>query len=161
MRKRASEPNRLGRSMDEFSQRTAREIFASFPEWEALSTCQTWKGSEPFLVVTIPPPAEANTDLPLRISTWDEEVTVDFDYYHTHFNKWMPEEGDGRHDAALLYVRDLLEEKMAVVSWWQDDLCKSCGQYVPGAELKPTFNIHWTAARVRSWKGSVNADIKA
>jgi len=147
--------------MNEFSQRIAREIFASHPEWEALAASETWKGSDPFLVVTVPAPVKANTHLPLRISTWDDEVTVDFDYYHTHFSKWTPEEGDGPHDAALLYVRDLLNEKVAVVSWWQGDLCKACAQYVPGSELKPSFNISWTAARVRSWQGNFNANVKA
>lgn len=147
--------------MTEFSHKIGDEIFASRPEWEAFATYETYKNSEPYLVVTIPAPAEANTHLPLRISTWDDEVTVDFDYYHTHFDRWAPKEGDGRQEAAQIYVEELLAEKFAVVSWWQGESCRICSQYVPGTELKISFNIPWSNARVRSWKGSFNADIKA
>lgn len=147
--------------MNEFNQRIAREVFYSYPEWEVLAASETWKGSGPFVVVTVPAPAEANTRGALTVSTWGEEVIVAFDHYHTHFGKWTPAEDDGPHDAALLYVRDLLAEKVAVISWWYGNLCKACAQYLPGTALKPCSNIRWTHVRIRSWQGNLNADVSA
>ena len=147
--------------MSPFSLRIREEILSTFPEWSKFAVEETYKGSEPYLVVTVPAPPEANTELPLRISTWDEEVTVDFDYYHTHFEKWRPEGDDDRHRSGQLYVKSLLNEEIAAVSWWQGDLCKLCSQLEPGEPLKPRFNISFTSVRVRSWKGAHNADSEA
>jgi hypothetical protein len=133
----------------------------AFPDWECFAAKETWKGSDPYLVVTVPPPPEAKTELPLRISTWDEEVTVDFDYYHTHFDRWNPDDGDDRHNSALLYVRAILEEKIAAASWWQDDKCKICSQLEPGDSLAPWLKISYSKVRVRSWRGTHNADMSA
>ena len=66
--------------MSPFSLQVREEILSRFPEWVDFAADETYDDSEPYLVVTVPAPLEANTTLPLRISTWDEEITVDFDY---------------------------------------------------------------------------------
>ncbi len=147
--------------MSPFSLRIRQEVLSAFPDWEKYAEEETWKNSEPYLVVTVPAPEKANTDLPLRISTWDEEVTVDFDYYHTHFDRWTPETEDTKHESALIYVQDLLAETLAVGSWWQDGHCKVCGQVEPGNPLTPPFAIAYSRVRVRSWNGTHNADSDA
>ncbi len=144
--------------MDDFSSRIRRELLDSHPEWQQFCAEERWKDSEPYLVVTVPAPEEANTTLPLRISTWDGEVTVDFDYYHTHFDRWQPHEGDTKHQSALLYVRELLAERIAVASWWQGELCKVCAQLEPGAPLQPPLMVPFSKIRVRSWYGAHNSD---
>lgn len=145
--------------MSPFSSRIRDEILAAFPEWKVFATSETYNGSPPYLVVTVPAPPEARTDLPLRISTWDEEVTVDFDYYHTHFDRWNPLDGDDRNKSAFIYVKAILDEQIAAASWWQGDHCKVCSQIEPGASLNPSFNIAYSKVRVRSWRGSHAADI--
>ena len=118
--------------MSPFSTRIREELLATFPVWESFAALETYKESHPYLVVTVPAPLEARIDFPLRISTWDEEVTVDFDHYHAHFDHWSPEEGDGRHKSALLFIKAVLEESVAAASWWQGDHCKICAQLEPG-----------------------------
>jgi hypothetical protein len=130
--------------MSPFSSQIREEILATFPEWEPFVTSETYKGSQSYMVVTVPPPLEAKAEHPLRISTWDEEVTIDFDYYHTHFDRWNPEEGDDRTKSALLYTKAVLEEQIAVASWWQGDHCKLCSQIESGASLKPPFRVAYT-----------------
>lgn len=147
--------------MGPFSLRIRDEVLASFPEWGSFAVEETYKGSEPYLVVAVPPPSASKTDLPLRISTWDEEVTVDFDYYHAHFDRWNPDEGDDRHKSALLFVRAILEEQVGAISWWQGDLCKVCSQHEPGESLQPRFKVAYSTVRVRSWRGTLNADSDA
>jgi hypothetical protein len=144
--------------MSPFSLRIREEVLISFPEWAPYVAEETWKNSPPYLVVTVPPPTDADTEQPLRISTWDEEVTVDFDYYHAHFDRWTAKPGDTRHQSALMYVQDLLAERLAVASWWQDSHCKVCAQMQPGGSLKPSINIGYNRIRVRSWNGTHNAE---
>lgn len=144
--------------MSPFSARIRDEILAAFPAWSVYAVSETYKNSKPYLVVTVPAPHEANTSLPLRISTWDEEVTVDFDHYHSHFARWNPEDGDDIHKSALLFVQAVLSEEIAAASWWQGDHCKVCSQLKPGAPLKPRFNVAFTRVRVRSWLGTHNVD---
>ncbi|WP_255989659.1 hypothetical protein [Chitinolyticbacter albus] len=147
--------------MSPFSIRIREEVLATFPEWSAFAVEQAFKGSGPYLVVTVPAPPEAKSDHPLRISTWDDEVTVEFDYYHTHFDRWNPVEGDNRHTSALFYVKSVLDEKVAVASWWQEEACKVCSQLEPGESLKPPLDVVYSRVRVRSWRGSHNADSDA
>ncbi len=147
--------------MSPFSLRIREEVLGTFPEWAPYVTEETWKDSEPYLVLIVPALRGANTELPLRISTWDEEVTVDFDYYHTHFERWTANPGDTRHQSGLMYVQELMAEKLAVASWWQGSHCKVCGQVEPGGSLKPSLHIAYTHVRVRSWNGTHNVDSDA
>ena len=136
-------------------------MLAAFPEWARYAAEETWKGSEPYLVVTVPAPGGASTTLPLRITTWDEEVTVYFDYYHTFFERWNPNPGDSKDQSALIYVREFLAEKIAVVSWWQDSHWKVSSQFEPGTPLSPPIKVAYTRVRIRSWKGTHNAESDA
>jgi hypothetical protein len=145
--------------MNPFSTRIREEVVAAYPEWEPFVTSETYKGSLPYLVIKVPTPPEARTNHPLRISTWDDEITVDFDYYHTHFERWNPAEGDDRNQSALLFIKAIVKEQLAAASWWQGEYCKLCAQIEPGASLNPPFNVAYSKIRVRSWKGSHNADI--
>ena len=142
--------------MSPYSVRIREEVLAAFPAWAAFAVEDTYQGSKPYLVVTVPAPPEAKTDLPLRISTWDDELTIDFDYYHTHFDRWNPEQDDDRHKSALLFVKAILEERISAASWWQEEACKLCSQLEPGAPLQPPFNVSYSKVRVRSWLGSHN-----
>jgi hypothetical protein len=144
--------------MDPFSRRISAEILSTHPDWAVYSRSETWKGSDEYFVVEIAPPAASDT-LPLRVSTWDDEVTVDFDYYHAHFERWMPKPGDTKFQSALLYVRALTAEELGAASWWDGDLCKLCGPYERGAPLQPPFSASFTRVRVRSWNGGFDVDV--
>jgi hypothetical protein len=145
--------------MSPFSARVSAEVLADFPEWQLASRLETYKGSDEYFVVELQPPNAKS--LPLRVSTWDDEVTVDFDYYHAHFERWRPEPGDNRYMAGLLYVTDIMGDRLGAASWWQDEHCKMCAAYEPGAPLAPRLSIAFTRVRVRSWTGVLDADDEA
>jgi hypothetical protein len=142
--------------MSPLSARTSAEILADFPECQVASRLERYEGSDEYFVVEIPPPNP--NSLQLRVSTWDDEVTTDFDYYHAHFARWRPEPGDNRYLAGLLFVKEVMSERLGAVSWWQDNHCKMCAAYEAGAPLTPRFDIAFTGVRVRSWTEVLDVD---
>jgi hypothetical protein len=143
-----------------FSLQVRQEILCSFPEWEPFAVEERWKESEPYLLVTIQAPATAGA-LPLRISTWDDEVTVDFDHYHAHFDYWLPKPSEPEELAALPFVQALLREEVTVASWWLESAFKASSQRAPGEDLKAPLGIKHSRVRVRSWRGTHNVDRSA
>jgi hypothetical protein len=111
-------------------------------------------------VLLIDPPAEAAVDRGLLIHTDKGEVTVGFDFYHSHFDSAV---GDGEHfgtGAAIAFVRQIVSEQIAVVSWWRDDEWRGSSQVEAGAQPAALLVKEYNRVRVRSWKGSFNADTR-
>jgi hypothetical protein len=140
------------------------ELFAEYPHWRALARTEIAEDGSSFAVVEVAPPAAANVEHGLVIDTAREEITVGFDCYHTHFDEWV---GDGQHfgtEAALEFIRQVVSERISVVSWWFNDQWRGSGQLEAGATPEPPS---WAGAesynriRVRSWNGTFNADIDA
>lgn len=140
----------------------ADEIFAEFPQWKDLARIETSDDGKPYLVIEVPAPAEACVEYGLIIDTSNDEVIVGFDCYHSHYDEWV---GDGEHfgtQAALEFVRQILSERVAVVSWWQGETWCGSAQLEAG---QPIESISFPASRefnlirVRSWHGSLNRDV--
>jgi hypothetical protein len=113
------------RGLDPFSAATAEEIFSAFPEWRPLARIQEADDGTASLVIEVVPPVDANVEHGLIIDTSNGEVTVGFDHYHSHFDRWS---GDGEHFGtriALEFVRQILEERVSIVSWWLNE--RWCG----------------------------------
>lgn len=148
--------------MDEFSAATAEEIFAAFPEWRTLARTERGEDGASFLVVEVRPPAEANVEHGLTIDTSNGEVTVGFDCYHSHFDQWV---GDGEHfgaQAALQFVKQILAERVSVVSWWLNEAWRGSAQMESGSSPEvPSWATDFNRVRVRSWRGTFNADTGA
>ncbi len=148
--------------MNEFSLATAEEILAAFPEWRTLTRTEEADDGDTFLALEVVPPLEANVEHGLVIDTSNGEVTVGFDHYHSHFEQWV---GDGEHfgtQAALQFVKQILEERVAVVSWWHNEEWRGSSQFEVGSPpQEPTWSTDYNRVRVRSWKGTFNADVGA
>ncbi len=142
----------------------AEELFTAFPQWRSLARHEKAEDGSSYLVVEVQAPPEANVKHGLYIDTSNDEVTVGFDCYHSHFDDWT---GDGEHfgtRAALEYIKQILSEKVGVISWWLNDEWRGSAQVEAGAPSeKPKWATEGTfnRIRVRSWKGSLNADISA
>lgn len=148
--------------MDAFSLAAANEIFDAFPEWRAFAREEHADDGSSFLVVQVTPPASANVEHGLVIDTSNDEFTVGFDCYHCHFDEWV---GDGDQfgtRAALEFVEQIINERVAVVSWWQDAEWRGSSQLVAGASPEqPSWQTTFNRVRIRSWRGTFNADIGA
>jgi hypothetical protein len=150
--------------MDTFSIETANELFSVFPQWRQLARSEQAEDGTSYLVVEVSPPPEANVEHGLRIDASNGEVTVGFDCYHSHFDSLV---GDGEHfgtKAALEFIKQLLSDRVAVISWWSDEKWRGSGQLEAGS---PPAIPSWTTAtdinriRVRSWNGLLNSDSDA
>lgn len=100
---------------------SADALFAEFPEWRALARVETADDGASFVVVEVKAPPAAGVEHGLIVDTSNDEVTVGFDCYHAYFDDWA---GDGEHfgtNAALAFIKQILEERVAIVSWWHGD----------------------------------------
>jgi hypothetical protein len=146
--------------MDRFSEQAAEEFLAVFPEWRQFARTEQRGDGDSYFVLEVDPPAQAAVDHGLLVHTDNEEVTVGFDFYHSHFDSAI---GDGEHfgtAAAVEFVRQIIMERVAVASWWLDDAWKGSSQIEAGAQPTDSFAKEYNRIRVRSWKGTFNADIR-
>ncbi len=142
--------------LDEFSRRYGDSLFSVHPEWRKFARQQRDdRSGTVFLVVEVPPPAGADGDLPLSIFTDNEEVTVVFDCFHTHYG-WP----DASFEDPLVLVHQILNEEISVASVWTGDEWRGSELIQPGALPEPEeWSPPITRVRVRSWKGTDNRDL--
>ena len=145
--------------LDSFSRDVAVRLFSKYPQWRAFATVEPSTQGDCFLSVTVPAPAEADVEHGLVVSTEDGVVTVGFDYFHTHF---YPAVGDGDQfgtDYALHFIDEVLSEQVAAISWWKGDALQSFSTRKGGVNAMPEDLVgSFDRERIRSWKGTLNAD---
>lgn len=145
--------------LDEFSRKVADSLFAQFPEWRKLARIEPAADGAGYLQLEIAAPLESATDHGLTITTENGEVTVSFDYYHGHF---FGQVGDGERvgaDYAIHLVSELVNERIPVISWWQDGALVAFSTIESGKALMEDSLVGpYDKIRVRSWKGNLNAD---
>ena len=95
------------------------------------------------------------------IHTDNEEVTVGIDYYHSHFDSMVGDDDHFGTRAAVEFVRQIVSERIVVVSWWLDDHWRGSSQIEAGAQPSAAFVKEYNRIRVRSWNGTFNADVRA
>lgn len=148
--------------MADFSTEAAEQLFARYPDWRKYARSEKADDGKPFVRLEVPAPVEANAIGGLIVSTANEEVTVEFDYYHSHFDDMV---GDGENvgiEAALAFIDRVLAEKVAAVSWWNDDEWRGSATIEAGKEPQASDFTHpFNRVRVRSWRGKLNADVDA
>lgn len=134
----------------------AEPLLTEFPAWRQFARHEDDDGHS-YLVIEVPVPEAANVERALLMTTANDEVTIGFDAYHSHFDDCV-----GEFEGALEFVRQLISERVAVVSWWQDEEWRGSTTVEAGAE--PGFPS-WASSqrvnriRVRSWNGTHNADV--
>jgi hypothetical protein len=145
--------------LDEFSRAVANRLLSKFPYWRDFATVETSSDGVCYLNVTVPAPPQAQTQYGLIVTTEDRVVTVGFDYFHTHFHSAV---GDGEHfgtDYAFHFIDDVLSERIAAISWWLGEDLVAFSTRKNGVNAMPDALIGpHDRERVRSWKGSLNAD---
>jgi hypothetical protein len=143
--------------LNDFAKVFAAALFSQYPEWR--NHAEINGSSRDCLVVTVPAPAAAHIDSPLRIYT-DDEVTIEFDGFHMHFD-WPPVSPRANWSFDALSVVDaILSEIVGVVSWWEGVRQSVSATFRPGEPDGLRAPPGTTRVRKRSWQGTLNADAK-
>jgi hypothetical protein len=138
-------------------------LLAAFPQWRDL-VAHDRSAHGAYLVLRVEAPAAAETEHGLLIHTDNDEITISFDYYHAHFDSWNEFNGTQATDSALEFVRCLVGEEVAVLSWWWNDQWQGSAHVeVPGDVAPPSWANagSWNRVRVRSWNGTHNRESAA
>jgi hypothetical protein len=141
--------------LNPFARRFADALFSRHPDWRLLANVDGDKAD--CLIVSIEAPAEAASAGPLLI-TADDEVTVGFDFYHSHFD-WPPmfEEMDTAVNA-LSFIEAILSDEIGVVSYWNGDAWQASSIFERAEAEETVHPSGATRVRRRSWRGSLNSD---
>jgi hypothetical protein len=138
-------------------------VLQAFPEWRPLVRVETAEDGSPIEVLEVQAPRQAQVERGLGVDTSGGELTITFDFYHAHFPEGV---GDGTHfgaAAGVEFIRKLVAEQVAVMSWWEGERCFGFSHLEAGE--KPELPS-WAAGaavdrlRVRSWRGTLNADVE-
>lgn len=135
---------------------TLEPVFGIFPKWRALLRTATAGDGSAFQVLEVPAPVGSDAAAGLLVSTDDDRISVSFDVYQSHFDDWAGPAG------ALDFIRQLVTEHVAVVSWWSGGRWCGCGRLTAGQRPEvPSWaaNMAVDGIRVRSWRGALNADV--
>jgi hypothetical protein len=145
-------------TLDDFSRDFAKQLFAVYPHWALLAKFGRSHGDQlNHLIVEVPAPGGSDLGSTLLIHTDNNEVTVGFDCYHTHFfpQVVIPLNGD-----ALDFIESILSEDIAAVSEWEGDTWRGswtlerCEDDDLTEEQRPGWRI-----RVRSWNATRDRDL--
>jgi hypothetical protein len=105
------------------------------------------------LLVQIPCPNEAAGNL--VISTDDDEVTVDWGYFHQHFDREDDTDQEVEFDEALRTVEAIMSEELWVAAWRANETWMGSQPLMKGEELDPFFSPHAPDELIiRSWNGT-------
>ena len=135
---------------------TLEPVLDLFPKWRALLRTATADDGSAFDVLEVPAPEGSDAAAGLHLSTAHGAITVGFDVHEARFDEWAGDEG------ALDYVRRLVTERVAVVSWWSGGRWCGSGQLEAGKRPEVPSSMRSMGVdriRVRSWRGALNADV--
>ena len=102
-----------------------------------------------------------NASASLWISTEDEEITVGFDAFHSHFETWHFDSEEKAFREALALARSIVAEKVLIASWWKDEKWSGSQLIELGEEVKRSDRTPADAClRIRSWTGKYDREEK-
>ncbi len=156
-------------NLDSYSRRFADLLFGEFPEWRQFASVRkaTDAEDEGFLVVTVPAPAQGLIVSGLVEEQGDflwvdsaGEITVGFDYHHTHFDNFGHQTEAQNFANAVRFIRSIVEEEVCVAAVF--DGGSFCGSTTVAAGETPDLSgWAWLPQScqdvyVRSWRGAHN-----
>ena len=141
--------------LNERSRRFAEALLREFPGWEPYLQLAAYDGAKPgTLLVEVPPPAPGGS--PLCVDTDAGEITVAFADWHDHYGAWAGEDDGDSTRAALDAVRAIVDERLLSVLALDGGKWRRGWHVAPG---EPVDTHHGAETRVRSWRGTYDADL--
>lgn len=134
--------------LDEYSINFSKVLYSTFPEFKQYQKIKDYdEYNEAYLLIEIPSPY--NNDNILEVTTYGEEITVEFDLYHCHFSYGLNDEEDFR--LAVEFIKEIIDEKIAIaVIKKEDEWISSC---IIRENKLPKVNEDETI-EIKSWNGT-------
>ncbi len=147
--------------LNDHSKQFAVLLFREFPEWLPYARFDPYEEFErEALLVEVPRPGDrASHGLFITTSEW--EISVGFgENFHTRFGVVGDESGDRFLDRAIAFIRDFVDEHVAVATAsedgeWLGAWIVPIGDDGPG----PIEREEGVTVRLRSWRGTWDREI--
>jgi hypothetical protein len=94
-------------TLNKYSAEVARAVFAAYPHWAIHASAENG-----ILVIRVPCTIEGRPGL--MIYTDDDEISVDYDRWHGHFDDWTECAPDHLFDDAYACTHAIVSEHVAV-----------------------------------------------
>ena len=146
----------MNETLTEFSEEVKAQFIELFPFLLKLEH-EIIEDEENTFYIKIKAPSP-NSEFPLYIDTYCDEVTVGFDAYHAHFNEFF---GDSEYETAFEFINKIISDEFSIVSYWREE--QWCGSSLLRKESFPTTNDDYPFAntiKIRSWSGALDSEIK-
>ncbi len=143
--------------LDDFSRFALPLILTRFPEWESFASINLTADN---LEIRIPCPSPAVTE-GLWVSTADQEMTVGFHTYHSHFTDFDRPMNPNLIEAALNQASAYLHEQRGIVTWYKGEqiVGGTCVNLPVEGDLPRMFlQYPITHGTLRSWTGRFDRD---
>ncbi len=149
----------MNNELSQYSKKMSALILGEFPGWKDYAGIDEYNG-EVYFNVVVPSPSN-NAEGPLRVYTYQDEITVSFDAYHAHFYEFKEESSEIEDDDAFSFITKIINGLHAVVSYWHDDQWN--GSTLLPEEEFPINNEEYPYAnkiKIRSWYGNLDREIE-
>ena len=140
--------------MDKYSKQVAKRLFMKYPQWLPYAAVGHWQDAD-YLEVAIPAPVRPR-ERDLLISTYDERITIHFDWYHAHFGGWSGMPPQVAFAEAIYFLERILREEVVAVGIVQDGPGLGWGLFARTAIPTPPPG---TTFYIRSWRGTFDTNL--
>jgi hypothetical protein len=141
--------------LSEISQAFAKALFVTFPHWEALAkVVQVDDAKPPILELTVP---QDGTDRVLYLSTADDEITVGFDYWHSHIGPFLGIETGESVEQAIGIIEAFVNEQTVVIVTYREG--KWVQSSLHNVSTPPELETNSTS-HIFSWKRTYDDQIE-
>lgn len=147
------------KQLDDYSKGFLDKILIEIPECKQYVKVKKYNNErdDTYIYIDIPCPSDAGINL--WISTYGDEMTVGFDYFHCHFGYSDSHEED--YDEAIKMIKEIINEDIINITGTRE------GNWAFSCFIKPeeiaSMEIdydNYDAISIKSWKGSFNEIIK-
>jgi hypothetical protein len=151
--------------LEPFSRQMAEDLLSVFPSWTSHLHIVASAG-ENYFNIRVPSLAAAKGGVLEVSSLYNDEVTVFYATTHRHFFTVLGNASEA--GGAIEFLRKILDEQLAVVSYIctgdstiRDGVFSSVAVPVDKIPRENYEYYYATSMRVRSWKGTYDADFSA
>jgi hypothetical protein len=138
--------------LNNYSLKVLDLVIKTYPSWGGFAQVGEFKG-EKYLEIKIPAPYQP-TERDLMITTWNDDLTISFDWFHAHYGRWFktPKEA---FEKAHIFIERILQEDFIVAIKMVDGSWAGSKGYTPSIlhEIK-----EGEVSYIRSWRGTYNRD---